>query len=287
MTQTLHFDVSQGPMRSEYERVLRTVLRRGDLSPERRDHEFVDLSVYSEDSLAAARRVWLSRMVSEHQSAAVFTGLVPQLMEIGASNDMKMTLLRMAMDELRHGGLCAGVAEALGVPARLELDLRPLPVPTHPGCTSLERALRNVMFSSCLAETIAVAFTSAERETTSNPIMKRAIDQISADESLHARFGWAFAKEVSPHLSEDEVQRTNGWLRVAFAYLEREEMLEIPDIRPPSTEVIEQNLSLGVCENDQTRDLFYETVRDAIIPALDALGFNAAAAWSHRHSAIQ
>ena len=142
------------------------------------------------------------------------------------------------------------------------------------------------MFSSCLAETIAVAFTTAERETTSNPIMKRAIDQVSADESLHARFGWAFAEEVSPHLGDAELQQTNNWLRVAFAYLEREEMLEIPDIRPPSIEVIEQNLALGVCENDQTRDLFYETVRDVIIPALNALGFDASAAWSRRHEAI-
>ena len=71
MTQTLHFDVSRGPMRTEYERVLHTVLRRGNLSPERKEGEFVDVSAYSEESLAAARRVWLSRMVSEHQSAAV------------------------------------------------------------------------------------------------------------------------------------------------------------------------------------------------------------------------
>ena len=279
---TLHFDVSDGPMRTEYERVLRTVLRRGDVVPERQQGEFVDTKLHSEQSLHAARNVWLSRMASEHQSAAVFTGLVPQLMEIGASNDMKMTLLRMAMDELRHGALCAGVVEALGTTAELDLDLRPAPVPEHEGASPLERAVRNVMFTSCLAETIAVAFTAAERETTSDPLVKRAITQISADEVLHARFGWAFLKDVAGDLSARDREGINAWLRVAFAYLEREEMLEVPNVRPPSSEVALDNLSLGVCENDQTRELFYETVHDVIVPGLAALNFASQEAWEER-----
>lgn len=282
---TLHFDVSDGPMRAEYTRVLRTVLKRGSLTPERRADEVIDLRAFDANALQSARRVWLSRMVSEHQSAAVFTQLVPQLMEIGASNDMKMTLLRMAMDELRHGSLCAGVVEGLGCTARVEMELKPLPMPEHHGCTPVERALRNVLFTSCLAETVAVAFTTAEREQTTDLLVRRAIEQISADESLHARFGWAFAKDVVPALSHEERARTEQWLRLAFAYLEREEMLEVPNIRPPTGELLQQHLALGVCENQQTRSLFYETVQETIVPGLCALGLDAHDAWEKRHTA--
>ena len=64
--------------------------------------------------------------------------------------------------------------------------------------------------STCSSETVAVAFTAEERERTEEPFVKAVITQISADESLHARFGWAFAQEATPHLDAAARARTRG-----------------------------------------------------------------------------
>jgi len=280
----LTFQISQGPLRTEHERLLRTVLRRGE-GAERRPGEVVDLSAYDEATLTAARRVWSMRMVNEHHSAAVFANLLPQLMEAGAPLDYKTSIMRMAMDELHHGALCAEVVAALGGTPEALVDLKTAPLPTHPGCGPVERALRNALFVGCLAETVAVAFTTEEREQTREPYIKRVITQISADEVLHARFGWAYLQEVAPTLDDPARARTNLWLRVAFRYLEREEMLEVPSTTPPPEDIREQGLALGVCHNAATRQLFYETVHTAILPGLEAAGLNAVDAWRNRMAA--
>ena len=267
-------------MRAEHERLLRSALRRGT-APEDTDAT-IDVTAYDPKALHAARTVWRQRMVNEHHSSTVFSALLPQLVACGADLAFKTVVLRMAMDELRHGALCARVVESLGGEASVEVELDTPPLPKHPGCTPLEVALRNSMFIGCLAETVAVAFTTEERERTEEPFVKAVITQISADETLHARFGWAFAQAAAPHLDREAVQRTNRWLEVAFGYLEREEMREVPDVRPPSTDLRDEGLRLGVCENRQTRQLFYETVQEAILPGLEALGFSAKASWERR-----
>ena len=276
---TLDFELGASPLVSEHQRLLRTALRRGP-APEDLPAT-VATEAYDPAALQAARRVWRQRMVNEHHSATVFSAMLPQLVACGAAVPFKTTLLRMAMDELRHGALCARVVEALGGTPQAEVSLAVPPLPEHVGCGPLESALRNAMFVGCLAETVAVAFTAEERERTEEPFVKAVITQISADESLHARFGWAFAQEATPHLDAAARARTDRWLRVAFAYLEREEMREVPDMRPPSG-LRDQGLRLGVCENPSTRELFYDTVREAIVPGLEALGFGAERAWRER-----
>ncbi|MEM9188121.1 MAG: hypothetical protein AAGF12_03005 [Myxococcota bacterium] len=282
----LRFDLSDGPLRAEHERLLRTVLRRGAAAPERQPDEQIDIASLDPTTVRAARRVWRQRMVNEHQSATVFSRLLPQLIEAEASLDTKTSVLRMSMDELRHGALCADVVTALGGTPTMEMNLESQPLPEHPGCTPLERVLRNAMFVGCLAETVAVAFTAEERELTTDPFVRRVIGQISADEVLHARFGWAFAKEAVPELDDAARTRTHRWLSVAFAFLEQESMREVPSAFPPG-ELVAQGQSVGLCHNPETRRLFYETVADAIVPGLEALGLHAQRAWDRRHFAAR
>ncbi|HJL18670.1 MAG TPA: ferritin-like domain-containing protein [Sandaracinaceae bacterium LLY-WYZ-13_1] len=282
---TLRVEVGTGPLRAEHERLLRTALRRGANRPERAPDETVDTAGYDEATLADARRVWRRRMVNEHQSAAVFSQLLPQLIEAEATLDQKTAVLRMSMDELRHGGLCGGVVEALGGEPAVRMPLAPRPLPTHPGCTPLERVMRNALFVGCLSETVAVALTAEERERTSEPLVRRVIDQIVADESLHARFGWALVQEAAPELDGAARDRTNRWLRTAFAYFEAKEMAEIPFCPPPDDERLAQGLALGVCENLATRELVHQTLREVVIPGLEAVGFAAEDAWRDRRAA--
>ncbi|MCA9583058.1 MAG: ferritin-like domain-containing protein, partial [Myxococcales bacterium] len=257
----------QGPMRSEYDRVLRFLRKKGGGSREEAPRA-IDFDAFDARTLAAGRRVWKRRMITEHHSSTVFAGLLPQLIEAGATVDMKTLVMRMAMDELRHGTLCATMVEALGADSTVDVPLETPPLPTHPGCAPLETVLRNVLFVSCLAETVAVAFTSHEREETTEPLALQTITEISSDEVLHARFGWAFAKEAVPNLTETERKRMEAYLRTAFRYLEREEMLEVPNVRPPSEQLVEEGQAIGVCDNVATRELFYATVHQSIIPGL-------------------
>lgn len=271
-----------GPLLAEHRRLLRTALKRGKTAPERAADETVDVGAFEAVTLSDARRVWRKRMVNEHQSAAVFSQLLPQLIEAQAPLDWKTSVLRMSMDELRHGGLCGDVVEALGAEAAVEIELSPRPLPRHPGCTPLERLMRNALFIGCLSETVAVALTTEERERTTEPLVRRVIDQIVADESLHARFGWAVVAEVAPELDDAARARTDAWLRTAFRYFESMEMNEIPACAPPSDALVQEGQALGVCENMETRELVYETLAEVVIPGLENAGFAAARAWERR-----
>jgi hypothetical protein len=206
-------------------------------------------------------------------------------MEAQATLDHKTTVLRMSMDELRHGGLCGGVVEALGGEAAVTMELAPRVLPTHPGCSPLERVVRNALFIGCVCETVAVALTAEERESTTEPLVRRVIDQIAADESLHARFGWALVREAAPELDADARARTSAWLRTAFAYFEEKEMHAIPFCPPAPDELVTQGHALGVCENLDARELVYASLREVVIPGLEAAGFAAADAWKHRRAA--
>ena len=281
---TSAFELSTGPMRAEHERIL-GFLRRGDAGATLAAGPAEDLRDLDPRVARAATRIWRARMVNEHQSAAVFARLVPQLMACGAPLDFQTAATRMAADELHHGSLCKSVVATLGQPVEAPRAVETRALPEHPDADPLERAFRNVLFVGCMAETIAVAFTTEEREQTKHPWVRAVIGQISADEVLHARFGWAFVKEVAPELSPEARDRTSRWLRLAFAFLEREEMLEVPNVTPPNDSLRREALSVGVCDNQQTRALFYETVRDAIVPGLEAAGLDAEAAWRARHAA--
>jgi hypothetical protein len=283
---TLRVTVGTGPLRTEHDRLLRTALKRGELVPEPRDGERVDASAYSPLALRAAQRIWKLRMVNEYRSATVFSGLLPQLVEAEATVDVQTTVLRCAMDEIRHGALCGALVVALGGEPVVEADLSPRPLPEHAGCTPRERALRNLLFVGCLSETAAVATTQEEREQTRDPVVRRVIDQICADEVLHARVGWAYVREVVPQLDPDELDRTNRYLRTALAYFEEKEMEAMPLAPlPPDEGVRADGLALGVCQNHEARELFYATMNDVILPGLDAAGLAAAEAWTQRRAA--
>ncbi len=240
---------------------------------------------YAPEARLAAQRIWTRRQRNEHASAAVFARLVPRLMASGVGIEFCTMATKAAADELHHGELCARVVSALGgTPVELG-EVPTSSLPNHAGCNVLESTLRHAMFVGCLAETVAVAFTAEEREQTTEPYVRRVITQISSDEVHHARFGWALAEQVVPTLAGAQRDALSRWLRVAFAYLEREEMTEVPLVAPPSVELAEQGKRIGVCDNRETRTLFYETVSTVIVPGLEALGLAAKDAWRERGNA--
>jgi len=279
---TVH--LSDTPLRAEYERCARRLLARGDEAPERRDDEHFDGSGYHPAAIELAAQNWRRRMKQEHQSAAVFAGMLPQLMEAGAAIDVEVAVLRSAMDELRHARLCGEVVEYLGLSASLETDLAPPDLATHPGVPPLERAMRNLMFVGCLSETVAVALLTEEREYVDDPYIDRVMRQLAGDETLHARVGWIMLRDTWDRLDDAGRERTQAYLEVALAYYERC-MLDATPVRVIPEPILADARRLGFAHSATARELFVEAIETVVLPQLDAIGLDAAGAWDRRHCA--
>ena len=277
---TVH--LSDTPLRAEYDRCARRLLARGDEAPERRDDEFFDSSGYHPAAVELAAQNWRRRMKQEHQSAAVFAGMLPQLMEAGAPIDFEVAVLRSAMDELRHARLCGEVVEYLGLSASLDTDLAPPQLATHAGVPPLERAMRNVMFVGCLSETVAVALLTEEREYVDDPFVDRVMKQLAGDETLHARVGWIVLRDTWDRLDGDGRERTQKYLEVALAYYERC-MLDASPVRVIPEPILVDARRLGFAHSDMARELFVEAIETVVLPQLDGIGLDAKGAWQRRH----
>ncbi len=276
----LRLDVGPGPLRAEHDRLIRTALRRGDKDPERALAEGRLEGSYSERAMQLARNTWRKRMVHEHQSAAVFARLLPQLMAAAATLEHKTTVLRMAMDELRHASLCGGVVALLGGEAEAETDLRTAPLPEHEDGDPMEACLRNVMFVGCLSETVSIALLTEERELTREPVIERVVAQLAADEVLHAKLGWSYLAATWPELSDEGRERTKRYLPIAFGYLREKMHGAMPlgvKVDGPLKDELE---ALGVMTSEDGRELFRATVESVIVPRLEDHGLPARDAWA-------
>lgn len=228
----------------------------------------------------AAAETWRGRMINEHGSAPVFDGLARQLRAAGAAEEHALECERFAAEERMHGVLCGAAVEAFGGDARAEVEA-PLPFPDHADVAPLEGVLRNVISVGCLAETVAVSIISAERLEMPEGELRQLLTRILADEIGHARFGWRYLAEAAPSLDAAAKERLGRYLAVAFASLERHELRHLP----ASSRFPEGAAAYGLCSGAEARELFYETVRDVIVPQLEAHGIAAGAAWNARPSA--
>jgi hypothetical protein len=238
----------------------------------------LDGAMLSDVERTAAIGTWRARMINEHISARVFAGMIPQMMAAGVPASSIAEVADMIAEELRHGVQCAAVVHALGGDAVAELP--PLAaVPLHTDAEPLEALLRNVVSIACLSETVAVALIGAERELAGPPAMQETLRAILADEVGHARFGWRLLETLGPRLTPELRARLGDYLVAAFRHLREHELAHLPPDPAPS-ELAEE---YGVCDGNEARALFFETVRSVIIPGLEAHGIPAQRAWAASH----
>jgi len=222
---------------------------------------------------ASAVATWRGRMVNEHGSARVFEVLADQLQAAGVDPAEVARCRSFAAEERRHGVLCGAVVEALGGEAIARVD-PPEPVPTHPEVGPLEGALRNLISICCLSETVAVALIGAERLEMPEGPLHELLTEIYADECGHANFGWRLLPELLARGDPELPQRLGRYLSVAFHHLVAHELAHLPE----SSEPPRQGVLLGLCSGRAARALFYDTLEQVIVPALEAQGLPAAAA---------
>jgi hypothetical protein len=111
--------------------------------------------------------------------------------------------------------------------------------------------------------------------------LRELLTSIYADEVGHARFGWRLAARLAPELDADARSRLGDYLAVALAHLETHELAHLnPHAAPPA-----DGVCLGLCNGKDARALFYSTVNEVILPALESLGLPAHRAWNARREA--
>jgi hypothetical protein len=229
----------------------------------------------SETDRHAAFGTWKGRMVNEFISARVFAALIPQMMAADIPAVHITTVSNMIAEELSHARLCAGVLLGLGGDPVAQLPALP-PVATHPEVEPLEALLRNILSICCLSETVAVALIGAERLDSGPEPIEHTLKEILGEEVGHARFGWRLLDELKPRIDEPMRDRLSDYLVTALQHLEEHELAHLPPMAAPSRAAA----AVGVCDGNQARRLFFETVETVIIPGLEKRNFRAQAAWA-------
>ncbi len=225
-----------------------------------------------------ALETWRGRMNNEYGSARVFEVLADQLHDAGIDAATVAECRGFAAEERMHGVLCGSVVEALGGEAIADIDDSG-EVPAHRDAASpMEAALRNLLSISCLSETVAVSLIGAERLEMPEGELRELLTRIYADEVGHARFGWRIVRELCARADDATRARLGAYLAVAFEHLETHEIAHLPLASAPPPEAA----ALGMCSGRDAQKLFYATVHDVIVPALEACGLPARAAWEHR-----
>lgn len=234
--------------------------------------------VCPEELIASAIRTWHGRMVNEHGSARVFEALALQLAQAGVREEDVAKCHGFAAEERQHGVLCGAVVEALGGKAHAEIA-EPDAYPPHADASPLEAALRNLISISCLSETVAVALIGAERMEMPDGELRTLLTRIYADECGHCNFGWRLLSDLLPQ-EPGLADRLARYLPRAFAHQEQHQLRHLPvEAHFPAA-----GASLGLCDGEDARALFYATVEQVIIPGLEARGLAAAKAWADRGS---
>jgi hypothetical protein len=219
---------------------------------------------------------WHGRMVNEWMSSYVFGGLAAQLADLG-DVEAAARCYEFAREEQEHGRLCGAVVVAARGEARAAVP-PPRPLPVHAKASRRAAAARNVLSIACLSETVAVALIGAERLEMSEGPLRELLTRIWADEVGHARFGWTWLERALPALDDDELAAVNAYLPYALGHLEAHELSHLPIACEPPIEGREY----GVCSGRAARALFYDTVREVIVPSLEARGLSGARAWEER-----
>ena len=271
---TLDATLSSTPIAKEHRFVNETMVRYA-----RKVHTF-DAKVYDPRAVEKAQKMWLFRMESEHRSTSVFSALCGQLMEAGASWDMESIVLRMAQDELRHAEICAEMVVLQGGRARVHVDKPVAPLAVHRDASREECAMRNVVYGSCLSETVNCARFVDAIDSMSDPVSIDVTKQLLSDEALHGQFGFHYLDAWTPWIEANPDVRTtmSRYLRFAFAVLEKD--LSGRDMK--SVTLTSDERALGIADPVRIQEIFYTTVEGAILPALERYGFDAKNSWEKR-----
>ena len=207
--------------------------------------------------------VWLGRSATERRVGDAFEIIRDTLTELHAAPELVAMAARAVDDEHRHAELCRYVASRVH---GSELDAPPplaLEIPAHPGAgEELTRTL-HVVGMCALNETMASAFLETCLLGATAPLAHAASRELLSDEIDHSRIGWAHLASTTEAIRKGVgrwiLPLTRGQLRLWRA----------------SARTYASNDTLtaqGAPSKERIDAALVGSVRDLVIPGLDALG---------------
>jgi hypothetical protein len=168
----------------------------------------------------------------------------------------------------------------MGVEPKIETNVACAPLAVHKGCSPEQRALRNVIYTTCMSEMVAVALLVDSLDEIKEPFLRDRTRLLLADEILHGQFGFHYLAAWKDWLEQhpDEVRLLERYLVHAFAVIE--DALAGPPVR--KIERTPDEIALGLPEPERSRAIFYQTMEHATVPGLERFGIDAGKSWRDR-----
>jgi hypothetical protein len=111
------------------------------------------------------------------------------------------------------------------------------------------------------------------------------VEQLSADEILHAKLGWSYLAELAPVLSDDEREGLARYLPLALGTIEQKMLAAMP-IGPRLPDALREELAaLGAVDGRDGREILYAVIEDVIVPRFEELGLPGRRAWADKRVA--
>jgi hypothetical protein len=185
----------------------------------RKDFSAFDASAYEPPLLVAGRDAWRRRTLDEYRSQLAFTQFLSEITQLGFAWDALSMGVRVVRDEARHTELCRRMVVALGGEAIM--DGEPNRVCADERQPLRSRICQTVVTSLCIGETVSVRMLAAARDQAVDPLARRALTTLVADESIHSRFGWALLQALNPLLTRAERESARELIPVCLATVEQ------------------------------------------------------------------
>lgn len=242
---------------------------------------------YSPRALALAARAWPLRAAEEMRSAMVFRAVRAAARRVREPQlaAWERRFGEALGDELRHTRLCTAVGALLGAP-RPRHDLAPVRNRLLGLPTASVRLASLLLVEVAMGETVSMALFRAGRRAAVEPLTRAALASIARDEIGHARLGWAaLAAWLGPDARDPPPIDLRAIASRGLASIESD--VALPALRRlEAGEPFDLALSeLGVLAPETRVTTFYEVIERAVLPRLDRLGIDGAAAFRDRYRA--
>jgi hypothetical protein len=171
---------------------------------------------YPKAQVTWGKKAWQLRALDEYRSYIGFSDFLSSLNALGAPFDVLSTAVRTVRDEARHVELCRRLVGALGGDDRIPGT--PNFIASEPGDLPIVRALRMVLGSLCVGETLSVSLLAATRDVATDALTREVLTVLAADESVHSQVGWTLLPMLWPEASRSQRALLKAELHGVIAY---------------------------------------------------------------------
>jgi hypothetical protein len=138
---------------------------------------------------------WYRRSRSEGNIGATFAAVAAGAKLKELNGRIIARLEKVQADEQRHSEICRTVASRYAGNELAPHVIEPVRLP--PGATRMDQICR-IIEICCIGKTLGAAFLEGNSSASAPGLAQRALQELLADEVIHARIGWALLRLIGP-----------------------------------------------------------------------------------------